>query len=252
MYEATPVYSGRAFLIERHLARLQTGLDAISIDFDTSPLAEVGEELVARNEIEDAEFAVFYVQVTRGAAPRTHAVSDPARLADGICVREAAPASDPRGLGPRVHGDYRPRPALVARGHQGDCSASERSGANKPAVEAGVTDAIFIREGMAMEGTHNNVFAVLGGVVATAPATHHILHGVTRKFLLEVADELGLPVQERSVSLDELYAADEVFFTGTTTEVRPTVSIDGQRIGDGVPGPITRRLWEAYLEAVAP
>ncbi len=251
MYEATPVYSGRAFLIERHLARLQTGLDAISIDFDTSPLAEVGEELVARNEIEDAEFAVFYVQVTRGAAPRTHAFpTPPVSPTVYAFVKPLQRATrEAWDLG------YTAITVPDQRWSRADIKATALLPnvlAQQAAVEAGVTDAIFIREGMAMEGTHNNVFAVLGGVVATAPATHHILHGVTRKFLLEVADELGLPVQERSVSLDELYAADEVFFTGTTTEVRPTVSIDGQRIGDGVPGPITRRLWEAYLEAVAP
>ncbi len=102
-----------------------------------------------------------------------------------------------------------------------------------------------------MEGTHNNVFAVLDGVVVTSPATNYILHGVTRAFILELAHELGLSAVERSFSIDELYAADEVFFTGTTTEVRPTVQVDERVIGTGAPGPLTRRLSQAYRAAAA-
>ena len=98
-------------------------------------------------------------------------------------------------------------------------------------MEAEVEDAIFIRDGMVQEGTHNNVFAVLRGELTTAPATNHILHGVTRAFTLELCAGLGIPARERAFTADELRDADEIFFTGTTTEIRPTVELDGRPWG---------------------
>ena len=114
-------------------------------------------------------------------------------------------------------------------------------------MDAGVSDAIFVRDGIALEGSHNNLFAVFNGVLTTASRTNYILHGVTRDLMIELAGELGLPVEERAISLGELYRADEVFFTGTTTEVRPSVEVDGRPIGDGKVGPVARGLYEAFL-----
>ena len=96
------------------------------------------------------------------------------------------------------------------------------------------------------------MFAVIDGEVTTAPATNHILHGVTRAFTLELCAGLGIPARERAFTADELRAAGEIFFTGTTTEVRPTVELDGRPVGNGRPGEITRALSEAYRSAVAP
>ena len=107
---------------------------------------------------------------------------------------------------------------------------------------------ILVRDGMAIEGTHNNLFAVFDGVVTTAPKSNYILHGVTRDFVIELAAELGMPVEERAIPLTELYNADEVFFTGTTTEVRPAIRVDDRMIGDGHVGPVARALFEKFLE----
>ena len=94
--------------------------------------------------------------------------------------------------------------------------------AQQAAVDAGVEDALFVKDGVALEGSHNNVFAVFGGVVTTHPATHLILHGVAREYVIELAQAQGISVEERPVLLEEMRGADEIFFTGTTTEVRPT------------------------------
>ena len=122
--------------------------------------------------------------------------------------------------------------------------------AQQAAVEADVHDAIFVKDGIALEGAHNNLFAVIDGVLRTAPASNNILGGITRGFVLERAAELGIPVQLRPILLEDLGGAEEVFFTGTTTEVKPTVSVDGKKIGDGQPGPIAKRLYQDLLDNI--
>jgi D-alanine transaminase len=88
---------------------------------------------------------------------------------------------------------------------------------------------------------------VKDGVVVTHPASNAILHGITRGVVLEMCETMGLPVELRAIQVEELQDVDEAFFTGTTTEVRPTVTIDGRTVGDGRPGPVTRRLMEGFL-----
>ena len=86
-----------------------------------------------------------------------------------------------------------------------------------------------------------------GGAVVTHPATHQILHGITREYVLELTARLGIPVELRALPLEELASASESFLTGTTTEVHPIVEIDGQPVGDGSVGPVARRLSEAFV-----
>ena len=251
VYEAAPAYNGRCFLIERHLARLAWGLRTLRIEADVTPLGDVGDELMARNDLLDAEFSVFYMQVTRGTAPRTHAFPrapvPPTVYAFAKELVRTTPERWERGFAAITVPDQR-----WARADIKTTGLLPNVLAQQAAVEAEVEDAIFIREGMVLEGTHNNVFAVIDGEVTTAPATNHILHGVTRAFALELCEELGIRARERAFTVDELRGAEEIFFTGTTTEVRPTVELDGRTVGSGRPGEITRALSEAYRRAVAP
>ena len=111
-----------------------------------------------------------------------------------------------------------------------------------------MADALLVKDGVALEGSHNNVFAVLDGVVTTHPATQRILHGIAREYVLELARAQGLAVEERPVLLEEMREADEIFFTGTTTEVRPTVRLDGEPVGNGKVGPVATALYESFKE----
>ncbi len=117
-------------------------------------------------------------------------------------------------------------------------------------VEAGVDDVIQVRDGIALEGAHNNFFGVFDGTVVTHPETNAVLPGVTRGLVLEMAARNGIPVEERPIALEDLGVADELFFTGTTTEVRPTVEVDGRQVGDGRVGPVTRALARAFAREV--
>ena len=247
VYEVTPAYRGCIFRWPRHLARMRKGLAALGIDFDAAALERVNRGLLARNGLEQVPVAYIYVQVTRGIAPRTHAFPDPPVPPSvyGFANRYNRPAREEwnRGYGAITVPDQRWALAEIKA-----IALLPNVLAQQAAVDAGVTDAIFVRDGIALEGSHNNLFAVFDGVVTTAPKSNYILHGVTRDLIIELAGDLGLPVEERAIPLRELYRAEEVFFTGTTTEVRPSVVVDGRTIGEGRVGPVARRLYDAFLE----
>jgi D-alanine transaminase len=122
--------------------------------------------------------------------------------------------------------------------------------AYQAAVDAGVTDALQVRDGIALEGAHCNFFAVFDGTVVTHPTSNVILPGITRGVVLELVRANAIPLDVRPLQVEELAAADEMFFTGTTAEIRPTVELDGRPVGDGSVGPVTRALDAAFLREI--
>lgn len=248
-YEVTLVHDGVLVAFDRHLARLQRGVDELRIGFDVSTLVPVHHELVERNGLDGPGLGTVYVQVTRGAAPRRHAF--PVGVAPTVLVR-ASPFEAP--------GD-----AVLVGGTRAITAPDIRWGrvdvksigllpnvlAQQAAVDAGVDDVILHRDGTVTEGSHTNVFGVVDGAVVTAPADHRILAGITRGLVLELAADAGVPVSERDWSLAELLGAGEVFMTSTTTGVRPIVEIDGRAVGEGRRGPVTARVQERYAAFLA-
>jgi len=248
-YEVTLVVEGRCIAIDRHLARLQRGLDELRIDVDASALEPIHHELIRRNELAGASFASVYVHITRGVAPRAHAF--PANASPTVLLR----AQEITG----------PSPTMIEHGTAAITAADVRWGrvdikttgllpnvlAQQAAVDAGADDVILHRDGLVTEGSHTNVFAVLDDVLVTAPADHRILPGVTRGIVLELAEGAGIAVEQREWSTEELTAADEVLMTSTTAGVRPIVEIDGRGVGGGRRGRITERLQAEFAAFVA-
>lgn len=249
VYEVTPFYAGRPFGFERHLARLRAGLAYLRISVDVEAVSDVHSELIRRNGLADADRALVYLQITRGAAPRTHYFPAPP-VRPTVYAYAAA--------------WQRPEPEVWDRGYRAITVADRRWSrvdiktisllpnvlAFQAAHDAGVDDPILVRDGIALEGAHQNFWAVFGDTAVTHPRTNLILPGVTRGFVLEVAAEVGVPVEERPIAVEELMRADELFFTGTTGEVRPCVEVDGRPVGRGVVGPVTRRLSDGFLHRV--
>jgi D-alanine transaminase len=118
--------------------------------------------------------------------------------------------------------------------------------AKTQAREQGAFEAILVRDGVVTEGSSTNIFAVLDGTLATHPSGTHILGGITRQVVLGLASDLGLEVREPAFTLEQMYGAQEVFLTSTTAEVLPITQVDGQTVGNGDPGPVTLRLYEAF------
>ena len=242
IYEVVRFFRGRAFHLEEHLARMQEGLAALRIAAEASFYPEVAQELLRRNGLDEAD-AIVYTQVSRGAAPRTHAFPPEGTRPT---IFAFARASDP--LPPPAGG----RAILAPDERWGRCDIKTvmllpNVLAAQRARESGALDAILVRDGIAIEGTRSNLFAVIGGVVRTAPNGPRILPGVTRGATLAAARALGLTTEERSFTVEEMFAASEVFFASTTLWTYSLVEVDGRVIGDGRPGPVAVRLKEALL-----
>src|SRR5688572_9569692 len=236
IYEVSPAYSGRFFRLDKHMERLKRGLAELRIAFDPSGLPGVHERLLGDNELDEREVAYVYVQITRGVAPRGHAFPDPAVsptvYAFAREFKRAPRAQWEDGFAAVTVPDRR-----WARVDVKTIGLLPNVLAQQAAVEAGVSDALLVKDGIAIEGAHSNFFGVIGGTLVTHPTSNVILPGITRAYVLELARELDVPVEERPIQLEELWHAEEAFFTGTTTEIRPTVKVDGRVIGNGRPGP---------------
>jgi len=116
---------------------------------------------------------------------------------------------------------------------------------------AGVDEAICLdKTGFVCEGVAENVFIVRDGRVVTPPTSTGALHGITRAVVMQLAERLGFAVAERNITPTELFTADEVFLTGTAAEVTPVIEVNKRTIGDGKPGPITRKLMREFYKMV--
>lgn len=250
VYEVIRLYGGQPFRLADHLARLERSLAGVWLPpLDMAQLAAVVEDL-ARVEGAAVPDALVYIQVSRGAAPRNHPFPDP-------------PVS------PTVLAWCRPYHALPAgqflAGIRVVTVPDDRWAkcwiktvnllpnvlAKEKARRAGADDAVFVRDGMAIEATSANFFVVRGGVVQTAPVTNYILPGISRQVVLELARSLDLPVRLEPVVVEDLATVDEVFLTHTGCGVEPVTTVDGRRLGPSA-GPVTRRLYDAFEALVHP
>lgn len=245
IYEVIRVYGGRPFLAEPHMERMARGLSAIGIDASACEgLLDAGTRLLAENGIEDD--GTIYMQVTRGAAPRRHAF--PAGTKPTVYVAAKAhprPAeqSFTHGVAAITTPDTR-----WSRCDIKSVSLLPNVLANQQAHAAGAFEALFVRDGVLIEGSHSNLIGVVDGEVVTYPECNYILGGITRRLVLDLAREAGLVVREGPIFADRLLAVDELFLSGTTTEVMPITRLDGHPVGSGSPGPVARALQQAYLE----
>jgi D-alanine transaminase len=249
VYEVSPAYEGTFLRLDRHLARMARGLRSLQISLGVSELEEVHRELMRRNGLEDEPMSVVYLQVTRGVATRTHHFPPPATrptvFAYGRAFHRPDPAEWIEGYGAITYPDRR-----WSRADLKTLQLLPSVMAQEAARHAGEKDAILVRDGIALEGSHNNLFFVFDGTIRTHPPSNQILPGITRELVLEIARSRGLEVEERPTPVEEVVEAREIFFTGTTTEIRPTVRVNGHPVGNGRVGPVTRALYEAFLERV--
>lgn len=247
IYEVAAAYDGRFVALDRHMDRLRHSLHEARIDESVAePLETVFQELLERNGFAASGKAMVYLQVTRGVAPRSHAF--PKIAARPTVYAYAAPFPDMGNLANGIAAITRPD-MRWSRCDIKVISLIANCLANQEAKEAGAFEAILIRDGFALEGTHTSFFGVKDGVVRTAPLSNLILPGITREIAIEAALRNGLEVVEWPVAADELSLLEEMFITGTTTEVVPIVRLDGNPVGNGSPGPVTQRIAQLYRSA---
>ena len=248
VFEGIRVYSGKIFECEAHLDRFWDSAKAIRLALPVSreQLRTAMEETVRANGFRDC-----YVRVVATRGPGDLGI-DPRKsprpslfiIADLISVY-------PREM-------YEKGMSLITssviRNHPAALSARIKSLnylnnilAKIEANDAGVSEAVMLNhEGNVSECTAENIFIVRHGEVQTPTATDGILEGVTRKVMLALCKRMQIPFVEKILQRHDLYIADECFLTGTGAEVAPVTKIDGREIGTGQPGPITRKLIDAF------
>lgn len=248
IYEVARSYEGRFFELEAHLRRMRNGLAALAIDgVRAEALGEVFTALLERNGL-GREPALVYAQVTRGAAPRTHWFPDPPVSPTVYAeAKPFTPKGDPaKGVAVITVPDTRwARCDIKTVGLTANCLANQRARA------AGALEAVFVRDGVALEATASSFFAVVDGEVRTAPASNYILPSITRGVVLRICGREKIGCRETPVYLDDLPRASELFLAGTTLEVMPIVSVDGKPVGNGTPGPVVKRLGELFRPETA-
>lgn len=249
VYEVARVYGGKPFLWEAHLARLRRSLEALAIRGVEIPRVDARvKDLIATSGEKEA---LVYLQISRGA-PETRTHNLPTTPVEPTEFLYVQPFGDPNrdkrreGASAITHPDLRwSRVDIKSVNLLGNVLASEAARA------AGALEAILVsRDGEVTEGSHTNVFAVIDGVARTMPLSHQVLPGVSRDFVLGLARDNGVKVAEKAIKTEELNRAEEIFLTGTTAEVMPIVRLNGRPVGDGTPGPITRKLQGAFAEAL--
>lgn len=246
IYEVFRVYGGKLFEAEAHFKRLERTAAAVRIDLPaaSSELKKQLEQLIAANSLIEG---TVYLQITRGTAPRAHAIpaqAEPVLMAYTTEVKRPIHMMQ-QGIAVVTMEDIR-----WLRCDLKTLNLLPNTLAKQYALDQGADDVVLHRSGLVTECSASNVMIVKEGAIITHPADNLILHGITRAVALRLASELGIPVAETPFTLEDLRQAEEVFVTGTTIEVTPVISVDGLPVASGNPGPVTRRLQQAFEQAI--
>ncbi|GJL92851.1 D-amino-acid transaminase [Hyphococcus sp.] len=251
IYEVCVVVDGRYWDMDGHLARMTRSLNELSMEapMEMRALKVVMGEVVRRNRLKNA---LVYMQVTRGVAPRNHAFppegTPPALI---ITARRfdfgQSDAKAAKGVGVITQPDIRwGRVDIKTIGLLPNALAKEA------ARQAGAFEALLVRDGFVTECSSSNAWIVdKSGALITHPKGNTILGGITRQTAIACAEELQIKVIERPFTVEEAKAAPEAFLTSATSFVMPIVSIDGEQIASGAPGPVALRLRQAYKARAA-
>ncbi|WP_443114760.1 D-amino acid aminotransferase [Herbaspirillum seropedicae] len=248
IYEVIPMYGRKAFRGKQHLARLFRSLAGIGIP---NPHDEAGwmaliDQVVQANGLQDQ---MIYLQVTRGVAKRAHAF--PKEVVPTVLIM-----TNPMAL---------PSAAMLEKGvacvtmedrRWLNCQIKSTSLlgnvlAAQFAAENEVTEAIQFRDGFLSEASASNVWVVKDGKISAPPKDNLILEGIRYGLMEELCAEQGIALESRRITREEVLAADELMISSASKEVLPVVTLDGQPVGSGRPGPVFARVYAAYQAAKA-
>ncbi len=246
IYEVTAVIDGRLVDTPRHMARLERSAHEIDMRLRETPaqIAAIEAELISRNALREG---LVYLQATRGAADRDFLPS-PDLEPTLILFTQAKPLVDAPAAGTGITVASIPDIRWGRRDIKSVMLLAQVL-AKQEAARAGAQDAWLVADGMVTEGASSTAWIVTaGGTLVTRAHSHVTLPGCTGDALAALAGELGLTIELRPFSLEEAYAAAEAFNSAAGTLILPVVAIDGRPIGDGAPGPVTKRMRELYID----
>jgi D-alanine transaminase len=249
VYEVTRVVNGKFFREKEHLVRLRKGLAGLKIsvsDHVVDSIPDISRELIRINGHDQGEASV-YLQITRGVAwPRTHTFPDPE--VEPTIYLSSSSFTPHTGLHETGEDTITIADIRWARCNLKTVNLLPNTLAKQQAKEKGVNSAIMIRDGVVTESPNANVFGVKNGALYTYPATNYILDGITRNVVLDIANELDIPVHFDPIRQEDVPHLDELFFSGTTTDIQPIIKVDGAEISRGKPGSVVRSIQKMHRE----
>ena len=246
VYEVSAVINGKMVDNDRHLLRLERSLGELDMKspLPVDEIEKIQIELIERNGLQEG---IIYLQITRGVAERDFLWPEDISPTLTMFTQEKKLLQPPlagKGASIITVPDIRWQRRDIK-----SVALLAQAMAKHSARKAGADDAWMVDNGYVTEGTSTNAFIVtMDGTLVTRDLTNKILHGVTRRAVLRLAEEAQLPIEERPFKPEEAYDAVEAFATGSSFFVLPVVEIDGHVLSNRVPGPLTNRLRELYIE----
>lgn len=246
IYEVIPVFGRRPLRVDEHLQRLQNSLSRISLDnpFDDETWKTIFDQLLEKNPGEDR---AIYMQITRGKHPVRDLKIQPDKCPTIFMMVLQVGAIDvdvlARGIETVTIDDFRWHACDIK-----SISLVANVMLREQATQAGVIDAVLVRDGFVTEGTASNFFMVKNGVLITPPISHHLLPGITRDLVIELAQKNDIKCEIRQISVTELDAADEIWLTSSTREIAPVIRLNGKDVGDAKAGLVWKKMIHIYQE----
>jgi len=244
IYEVVRWYEGFFYDISSHTTRLKRSLRELRINWpDADRFSTIANDLIKLNKLE-TQPAMVYLQVTRGAARRSHSFPIPEVTPTAYAYAWGfVPDSQLKETGIKVmlKEDIR-----WSRCDIKSVALLPNTLSFQEASENGLKECIFVRNGFITEGSHSNIFFVIEGTLFTHPESNNVLSGITRKNILRIAQESGIKIREEAVQENRIRFIREAFISNTSAEVTPVTELGGNTIGEGVPGPVTRILRDKF------
>lgn len=254
VYEVVPVYSGKPFRFAQHMARLDRSLAELRIPNPLNPAQwrEITQKLVAsyalsQHTLPEKIDQLIYIHITRGVALRDHVM--PVGLTPTVFVMSSTmkpPTAEQRAQGVAcvTADDFR-----WGKAHIKATSLLGAVFARQISADADAVETVMFRNGFLSEAAACNVWVIQGGKVMGPPKDNLVLEGIRYGLIENICRDAGIPFELRRISREEVLAADELLLSSATKEVLPITRLDGQPVGQGVPGPVYAKLHAAYQRA---
>lgn len=247
VYEVMRSYNGKLFAFEEHMERFARSLAEIRID--NISIDVIGARVQRAFEAAALPNAKIYFHVTRGSAPRNHVWAKDIQPNFFLTIGEVGDSTPEKtkGIAVSTHPDWRWKRCDIK-----SLNLLPNILARQDAADKGCDEAVLVDEaGFITEGAGSGFFAIVDSALQTAPLTANILPSITRKFIVQAAENIGLRIEENCMTPQQAIAADELFIAVTTKDIVPVVTFDGAAIGNGKPGPHTQALIKEFQKFTA-
>lgn len=240
VYEVMPWYQGNFLGFKSHIERLNNSLSGIRL---ASPYTQAQWHEILLPLLDNNRNQYIYLQVTRGvASKRDHLFPQPTVPTVFAMCNDIPPFPErEQGIKGLTIDDNRWELCNIK-----SIALLANVLLKQQAADQGCAEAILVKQGYVTEGSASNVFAVIDGVLMTAPKSSAILAGITRDIILELAQAHQIPVTEQAIPVAALKTASEIWVTSSTREIVPVVELDGEKVADGKAGPIWQKINALY------